>query len=97
MTSRRLRADFNGLFGKYLCLSHSETSVDDAGNQVVLRAGMEVTAFDEDSDEHGHPDNLIASGVVEPAVEGLVGHGSKWVLHIDEHGVRHESDLPKER
>ena len=93
MTTPRLRADFNGLFGKYLCLSHGDTCLDESGANVSLRAGMQVTAVDEDSDEHGRPDNLIASGIVEPAVPGLVGHRSKWVLHIDEHGVRHESDI----
>ena len=95
MTTPRLWADFNGLFGAYLCLSHGDTCPDDTGNQVVLQAGMRVTAYCEDSDEQGRPDNLIASGTVEPAVPGQVGHRSKWVLRIDEHGVRHESDLRK--
>ena len=93
MTTLRLRADFNGLFGKYLCLSHGDTCLDESGAEVSLRPGMQVMAFDEDSDEQGRPDNLIASGIVEPAVPGLVGHGSKWMLRIDDHGVRHESDV----
>jgi hypothetical protein len=54
---------------------------------------MHLTAFDEDSHEQGRSDKLIASGVVEPAVPGLVGHRSKWMLRIDEHGVRHESEV----
>ena len=93
----RLRADFNGLFGRYLCLSHKDTCPDESGAEVVLREGMQVAAFDDDSDEQGRPDKLIASGVVEPAVPGLVGHGSRWVLRIDERGVRHESDLLEDR
>ena len=97
-TPLRPWADFNGLFGEYLCLSHSDTCPDETGSRVTLRAGMLVTAFMEDSDEHDRPDNLIASGVVEPAAPGLVGHGARWVLHVDESGVRHESDLkPKAR
>jgi hypothetical protein len=96
MTTLRLRTDFNGLFGKYLCLSHGDTCRDESGAEVPLRAGMQVTAFDEDFDEEGRQDNLVASGIVEPAVPGLVGHRSRWVLHIDEHGVRHESDLRAE-
>ena len=93
MPTLRVRADFNGLFGEYLCLSHGDTCLDESGAEIMLRPGMQVTAFEEDSDDQGRPDRLIASGVVEPAVSGLVGHGSKWVLHIDEHGVRHESEI----
>jgi hypothetical protein len=90
----KLQADFNGLFGDILCLAHVDTAPDETGNPIALSAGMQVTAFDLDSDEHGRPDNLIASGVVESAPDWLSCRGSKWVLRIDEHGVRHESDLP---
>jgi len=88
----RLRADFNGLFGNILCLSHEDTCLDEAGNAIVLRAGMNVTAFDEDS-EDGKPDNLLASVTVEPSPDWLQCNGSKWVLVIDANGVRHESDI----
>jgi hypothetical protein len=88
----RLRADFNGLFGNILCLSHEDFCLDEEGAAVALRAGMNVTAFELDS-EDGKPDNLIASGTVEPSPEWLQCRGSKWVLRIDENGVRHESDI----
>jgi hypothetical protein len=89
----KVRADFNGLFGDLLCLSHSETCKDESGSEVRLQAGMSVTAFDHDEDEHGTRDNLIASGIVEPSPEWLQCQGSKWALKIDKNGVRHESDL----
>ena len=95
MKTRRLRADFNGLFGDILCLSHGDTCSDDEGREVTLREGMSVTAFDDDVDENGYRDDLIASGVVEPAPDWLQCNGSKWVLKIDENGVRNESDLAK--
>jgi hypothetical protein len=88
----RVQADFNGVYGNVLCLSHSDTSVDEEGNTVVLTAGMLLTAYDPDIDDNGNPDNLVASGRVEPSPEFLKRHGSKWVLIIDENGVRHESD-----
>ena len=44
----KLRADFNGLFGEVLCLSHRETCTDENGNPVVVREGMCVLAYDED-------------------------------------------------
>jgi hypothetical protein len=89
----RLHADFNGLFGNLLCLSQEDSCLDETGNAVVLRKGMKVTAFDEDSDENGNRDDLLASGTVEPAPGSLAREGSKWVLVIDENGVRHQSDL----
>jgi len=89
----RVRADFNGLFGEILCLSHKDTCEDAEGNIVTLSEGMAVTAFDEDADEHGKRDDLIASGMVEPSPESLRCLGSRWILRIDGNGVRHESDL----
>jgi hypothetical protein len=62
-------------------------------NLVTLRTGMVLTAFDEDADEHGNRDDLIASGIVEPSPPWLRCNGSRWTLRIDQHGVRHESDL----
>src|SRR6266498_3819318 len=98
--SIRLHADFNGLFcdpgGRrptLLCLSHSDNCRDETGGQVELRTGMAVVAFEEDQDEHGRRDDLIASGSVEPAPAWLQCTGSRWVLRIDEQGVRHESEL----
>jgi hypothetical protein len=89
----KVLADFNGLFGDVLCLSHKDHSTDEAGNKVMLREGMLLTAYDQDADEKGQRDDLIASGVVEASPRNLACHGSKWVLRIDENGVRHQSDL----
>jgi len=89
----KLRADFNGLFGDILCLSHSDTCEDEFGGRVQLSAGMIVTAYDEDSNEAGTRDDLIASGVVEPSPDWLQCNGSRWALRLDKKGVRHESDL----
>ncbi len=94
MSIPRIRADFNGLFGEILCLSHHDELRDDAGVAVAL--GSRVIAWDEDVDELGERDDLIASGTVEPAPEWLHPHGSRWVLRIDAKRVRHESDLASE-
>jgi hypothetical protein len=88
-----LRADFNGLFGDVLCLSHSDTCDDFEGRPVKLSEGMFVTTYDQDSDENGKRDDLIASGRIERSPGWLSCKGSRWVLKIDEHGVRNESDL----
>jgi hypothetical protein len=89
----RVRADFNGLFGEILCLSHKDTCEDSEGNIIPLHEGMTLTAFDEDLDDQGKRDDLIATGVVEPSPAALRCRGSRWILRIDENGVRHESDL----
>jgi hypothetical protein len=97
MREPRIRADFNGLFADLLCLSHEDTARDETGQQVQLQAGMVVTAYDDDTDELGRSDNLLATGVVEESPEWLRCKGSRWVLRIGGRGVIHESDLPGEK
>ena len=92
----RVRADFNGLFGELLCLSHKDTCEDSEGNLVALKPGMVLTAFDEDVDDNGNRDDLIASGVVERSPWRLRCQGSRWALRIDGNSVRHDSDLRNE-
>lgn len=89
----RIWADFNGLFGDMLCLSHKDTSTDENGNEVSLFDGMQVTAFMEDLGDSGNRDDLIASGTVRHSPAALRCRGSRWVLCIDENGVRRQSDL----
>jgi hypothetical protein len=79
----RIRADFNGLFTELLCLSHKETCIGENGQDVSVHEGMTVTAFDEDIDDDGKPDKLIASGTVEKSPEWLRCKGSVRVLRID--------------
>ena len=86
-------ADFNGLFGDILCLSHEDSCRSHDGSPLQLAAGQEVTAFEDDSFE-GNTEYLVASGVVEPAPPELSCSGSRWVLRIDEQGVRHLPRLP---
>jgi len=76
----QVRADFNGIFGDLLCLSHKDTCEDSDGNMIILQAGMFLTAFDEDVDEDGKRDDLIASGTVERSPWRLRCDGSRWVL-----------------
>ena len=97
MNRLKVRADFNGLFGDILCLSHEDTCLDENGSVLHLREGHTLTAYDEDTDENGNRDDLLAHGVVEPAPAWLQCNGSKWVLRIDENGVFHESDMRESR
>jgi len=90
-------ADFNGLFGEILCLSHKDTSKTASGNEIALRPGMLLTAYMEDGNEKGERDDIFASGVVEPSPEWLACRGSRWILRIDEDGIRWESDLKRKK
>jgi hypothetical protein len=52
-------ADVNGLLeDDLLCLSHCDTVTDRVGRTVVLQAGLTLTAFDYDANEHGRPDDI---------------------------------------
>jgi hypothetical protein len=90
-------ADFNGLFGDILCLSHSDTCIDKSGNIVHLKEGMILSAYDEDADDQGISDDLFATGIVAPSPPSLACRGSRWILKIDENGVRHQSDVSKNK
>jgi hypothetical protein len=57
----RIRADFNALFGELLCISHGESCSDEQEKPVPLHPGLKLTAFDEDQDDDGNRDDLIAS------------------------------------
>lgn len=96
MKKIRVRGDFNGVWaderGSMLCLSHGEACKGETGDEITLEEGMELIAFDEDLDKNGQRDDLIAGGIVERAPEWLEGHGSRWVLRIDENGIYNESE-----
>jgi hypothetical protein len=76
-----------------LCLSHGPTCTEYSGAEVTPFAGQSLTAFDEDADEHGNRDDLVATGTVEASPEWLQCRGSQWVLKIDANGVKSESEL----
>ena len=54
---------------------------------------MVITAFDEDADEQGNRDDLIANGIVVKSPEWLRCKGSQWALQVDDRGYYHESEV----
>jgi hypothetical protein len=46
---------------------------------VLLHAGMKLIAYDEDMDDERHRDDLLVSGIVEPAPHWLKYNGSRLV------------------
>ena len=92
MPAVRIWADFNGLFGDLLCLSHSETAIEASGAIVHLHEEMEAVAFEED-EEDGQRCFLVAKGHVVRSPHALQHQGSRWCLKIDALGVRHVPTL----
>lgn len=91
-----IQTDFNGILESgLLCLAHTDVVNDVSGREIVLKTGMVVTAFDLDGDENGDPDNIFASGIVEPSPDYARCNGSRWSLRIDSAGIRWESDLSR--
>ena len=76
-----------------MCLAHDNVVTNITGQEVHLKAGMVVTAYDEDADEEGKPDKILATGVVEPSPEFAQCRGSIWALRVNESGVQSESKL----
>ena len=90
-----LYIDFNRMIDEDLCLLSSEDAVLDAeGRVTVLHEGLPITVYDDDIDNNGQIDNLVAEGVVE---RNKITTGPsacvKWCCRIDENGVRHQSEI----
>ena len=90
--NRWLWTDFHWLLDERLLGLHSENLRDREGRIVELREGQEITAYDGDGPPE-LPDDVFATGVVEPPPAGLQDGRVKWALRIDMDGFRHESDL----
>jgi hypothetical protein len=84
----KVRGDFNGLLGGFLCLSHSETTIDASGAAVQLHEGMDVIAFEEDQ-EGGQSCYLVAQGRLVRSPNCLPHQGSQWCIEINSAGVRY--------
>ena len=88
--------DFNEVFHNQngdvvVLLSQTHEKQDKNGHWISFYEGMPVNLF-EPNEEDGHPDNLIAHGVVTTCTAVHMPH-VKWCCKLDEHGIRHESDL----
>ena len=89
-----IQTDFNGFLEPgLLCLAHSNSVEDVSGRRVALKAGMLVTAFDDDADENGNHDRILVTGLIESSPDYAQCRGSKWPIRVDDQGVQWESQL----
>jgi hypothetical protein len=91
----RFRVDFNELLEQNLVLlSREDTRLTSSGESVLLHEGLAIEVYDEDLDDEGGPDCLVASGIVERNVSSARwAQHVKWCCRIDSNGIQHESDL----
>jgi hypothetical protein len=56
---------------------------------LTLFEGLQVKVYNDDTDDDGNEDNLIANGIIRRnATTG------EWVVEVDRAAVQHESDGP---
>jgi len=91
MDRARIPVDFNAMGEDYLMpMSKTDSVVDSDGNTVVLSEGVEIYLYEEDYDIFDRQDNLIAEGIIVRNTG--MNSAVKWCCHINDLGVRHESD-----
>jgi hypothetical protein len=91
MAHPRVYADFQNLDDENrLRLTCAGTRQDLERQAIQLREGMHLTLYADDATDDGHPDELLADGVVH------FNEAEKcWVAQIDWQAVRHASDEAK--
>ena len=90
----RIKVDFNEMVGSDLVLLSTEDSkADSNGMTVNLSEGRRVDLYQEDSDEDGNPDYLVATGLVERNSADDWSSHVRWCCRIDKDGIRHLSQL----
>lgn len=93
MSQPRICVDFNEMpTGDEVLLSKGDKVLDSSGKVISLSDGMRVAVYMDDTDSSGRPDNLIAEGVASRNHHGGWTTAARWVMKIDRHGIRHESE-----
>src|SRR3712207_599017 len=92
MKTARIYVDFNEMISNdEVLLSRHDSTMDSEGKLITLFEGMPIGVYSDDLDEEGKPDKLIADGVAMRNTSGWMEE-VRWLLKIDQRGVRHESD-----
>ena len=93
MDKPRVRVDFNDMISSTeVLLSKGGVVIDSAGHETMLYEGASISVYDDDANDAGQKDNLIADGIATVNSQGGWTKAAKWALVIDERGIRHESD-----
>ena len=94
----RVRVDFNEMVDcDLVLLSAGDSKLDSSGNTVSFVEGLEVDVYQEDSDENGRPDFLVASGIVKRNSAGDWSSHVRWCCKISEKGIHHLSEVERKQ
>jgi hypothetical protein len=94
MIKARILVDFNEMLEPNLVLlSKEDTKRDSRNNIIPLYEGLLIYVYDENTDNNGNRDNLIAEGVVERNNTSSWGKNAKWCCRINEKGIQRESEI----
>ena len=88
----RISVDFNEMVSSdEVLLSRDDHATDRAGRRHALSEGIEVGIYSDDGTDFadGTPGVLIADGIVRRNTHSDWSAGVKWLLEIDERGIRH--------
>lgn len=91
----RFKVDFNEMLDSNLVLlSADDMKSNSCGELVSLHEGLQVIVYMEDNADNGSVDNLVAKGVVARNLSDVDwASNAKWCCKIDDHGIKHESEL----
>lgn len=64
---------------------------DSDGRDVALYEGMEVSVFDNDFDEAGKPDAILAEGIVIKNIYSYLNPQVKWLIRLTRNKVDYKS------
>lgn len=91
MDESRVYVDFNEMpSSNEVLLSQLDSKPASDGNVVTFIEGQRVGVYSDDLDEHGHLCKLIADGVAIRNQYGGWTAAARWLLRIDDRGIRHE-------
>jgi hypothetical protein len=94
MDRPRIHVDFNEMVEENLVLLSKENSKrDSAGNLIEMLEGKKVYIYDDDVDDLGNPDPLVADGIIELNTHNDWSRNVRWCCRINESGILHLSDL----
>ena len=65
-----------------ILLTQEDFVIDSEGNRIDLSEGIEIGVFQENFNEDGIQDNLVADGIVISRPEGCTETRAKWFLHL---------------
>ena len=89
----KFSVDFNEFISNdNILLSKEDKKMDVDGNLILLKEGLEIDIFEIDYDDEINRDDIFASGYIVNC-QHLNEQGVKWCCHINNNGIKHQSEM----